>query len=101
MTIPQTALSVQAFLIGILLGTISVAGDGVSTTAQLVNLSSLGNIDKISVTGGAADPSGFYYDDFSFIFVPEPSTWAMMLVGFGAIGISMRRRAARHRALPA
>lgn len=24
--------------------------------------------------------------------VPEPATWAMMLVGFGAIGVSMRRR---------
>jgi hypothetical protein len=24
--------------------------------------------------------------------VPEPSTWAMMLIGFGAIGFSMRRR---------
>jgi hypothetical protein len=24
--------------------------------------------------------------------VPEPSTWAMMLLGFGAIGASMRRR---------
>jgi hypothetical protein len=24
--------------------------------------------------------------------VPEPGTWAMMLVGFGAIGASMRRR---------
>jgi hypothetical protein len=24
--------------------------------------------------------------------VPEPSTWAMMLIGFGAIGYSMRRR---------
>ena len=24
--------------------------------------------------------------------VPEPSTWAMMLIGFGAIGVSMRRR---------
>ena len=26
--------------------------------------------------------------------VPEPGTWAMMLVGFGAIGVSMRRRRA-------
>lgn len=25
--------------------------------------------------------------------VPEPATWAMMLLGFGAIGVSMRRRA--------
>ncbi|HET6941946.1 MAG TPA: PEPxxWA-CTERM sorting domain-containing protein [Sphingomicrobium sp.] len=24
--------------------------------------------------------------------VPEPSTWAMMLLGFGAIGFSMRHR---------
>lgn len=24
--------------------------------------------------------------------VPEPATWALMLVGFGAIGVSMRRR---------
>lgn len=25
--------------------------------------------------------------------VPEPATWAMMLLGFGAIGVGMRRRA--------
>jgi hypothetical protein len=24
--------------------------------------------------------------------VPEPSTWAMMLLGFGAIGFATRRR---------
>ena len=24
--------------------------------------------------------------------VPEPATWAMMLLGFGAVGFSMRRR---------
>ncbi len=23
--------------------------------------------------------------------VPEPATWAMMLIGFGAIGVAMRR----------
>jgi hypothetical protein len=31
--------------------------------------------------------------------VPEPSTWAMMLVGFGAVGFSMRR-ARRAKAIP-
>ena len=24
--------------------------------------------------------------------VPEPGTWAMMLIGFGAVGFAMRRR---------
>lgn len=33
--------------------------------------------------------------------VPEPATWAMMLVGFGAIGATMRRRTRRVAALPA
>lgn len=27
--------------------------------------------------------------------VPEPGTWAMMLLGFGAIGFSVRRRRGR------
>ena len=33
--------------------------------------------------------------------VPEPSTWAMMLLGFGAIGVSMRRRRRTHSSLQA
>ena len=28
----------------------------------------------------------------SFAFVPEPSTWAMMITGFGLVGSAMRRR---------
>ena len=31
--------------------------------------------------------------------VPEPSTWAMMLMGFGAVGLAMRRRRRSDRAL--
>ena len=31
--------------------------------------------------------------------VPEPATWAMMLVGFGAVGALARRRRARPHAL--
>jgi hypothetical protein len=34
-----------------------------------------------------------------FTPVPEPSTWAMMLLGFGAVGMAVRRN--RRRALEA
>ncbi|RYY11664.1 MAG: PEP-CTERM sorting domain-containing protein, partial [Alphaproteobacteria bacterium] len=27
--------------------------------------------------------------------VPEPMTWAMMILGFGVVGASMRRRSVR------
>lgn len=40
---------------------------------------------------------GAQYTNYAFLIdpvqgVPEPATWAMMLLGFGAIGFSMRRR---------
>jgi len=33
-----------------------------------------------------------FLDSISVAAVPEPATWAMMLLGFGAIGFTMRRR---------
>lgn len=34
----------------------------------------------------------FEFDDFAVGGVPEPETWAMMLLGFGLVGVSVRRR---------
>ena len=51
-------------------------------------------------TGGNAAFSG----NLSFAAqsaVPEPATWAFMLVGFGAVGYSMRKRASGGRAVQA
>jgi hypothetical protein len=48
-------------------------------------------LNVTGTTGGNAAFSG----NLSFAStsaVPEPGTWAMMLVGFGAVGYSMRRR---------
>lgn len=39
-------------------------------------------------TGASADSLTVHIGDA----VPEPATWAMMLVGFGATGVAMRRR---------
>lgn len=56
-----------------------------------------GHTDQIVVTGNIpnANGNGSYGGNVSFVptsTVPELGTWAMMLVGFGAIGFVMRRR---------
>lgn len=40
---------------------------------------------RVTITGITTQPPGIGS-------VPEPSTWAMMLIGFGATGYAMRRR---------
>ena len=41
------------------------------------------------------DAYGPALDNVRFAAVPEPATWALMILGFGAVGGSMRRRSAR------
>lgn len=43
-----------------------------------------------NLTGGTNE--GVFLDAVSAVAVPEPGTWAMMLLGFGGIGLAMRRR---------
>lgn len=42
------------------------------------------------------DPAGVRFQNFSYTTaagaVPEPGTWALMLIGFGGIGLSLRSR---------
>lgn len=43
--------------------------------------------------GTSANPAGFRAEAFSTVTsVPEPGTWMLLLLGFGAIGFSMRFR---------
>ena len=63
-----------------------------------MNLNSTGRFGNVWVIG-AANPNPDSNDDgfkLSSIRintpVPEPGTWAMMLLGFGAVGLSMRGR---------
>jgi hypothetical protein len=48
-------------------------------------------------SAGSAD-SSILGNAFSVMAVPEPSTWAMMLVGFAGLGLAGYRRAREVRA---
>ena len=47
----------------------------------------------------SSSQNAFETDNYAVNAVPEPGTWAMMLLGFGAIGYGMRRRRAPARLL--
>ena len=77
-------------------------------TGALLRINADGSRDTlftnlVTPTGLAIGPdNAFYVTNFSaasgigqvlrIAAVPEPSTWAMMLIGFGATGVAMRRR---------
>lgn len=40
----------------------------------------------------ASTSQAFEVDNFRIVAVPEPTTWALLILGFGAVGHAMRRR---------
>lgn len=55
---------------------------GTSTRMNLFQIDNLNTNQEQIGPGGGQDPRG----------VPEPASWALMLMGFGALGVTLRRR---------
>jgi hypothetical protein len=64
---------------------------GILDIGTLINSGISGGTFTLNVVGTADGPSSFS-GDLTFSAVPEPGTWALMIIGFGAIGFAMRRR---------
>lgn len=72
----------------------SITGQGGSTTSW-----SKRTVKFFTPTGGAltfaaagnSDSRGGYLDNITVAAVPEPSTWAMLILGFGLAGHALRR----------
>ena len=69
------------------------SSDGAPETWALLSPVTLGNgTHSINVMGTLLGPSGSYSGTINVQPVPEAKTWAMMLLGFGAMGLAIRRR---------
>jgi len=86
-----------------LLGACTDANNTACYTTNLATFSNTGQQDNANylLSGGTFDGVMIQSNSNDFIFhvkqmsytpLPEPGTWAMMLLGFGGIGMAMRRR---------
>jgi len=89
---------VRVFSGAVLLGIVDLIMDGDPFGApHLIDLGAFADVTRIEIVD-MTDAAGLGYDDFTFEVgdgaVPEPTTWAMMILGFGLAGGAMRRRRA-------
>jgi hypothetical protein len=76
---------------------VKTSADGTTTevpeTWALLNPVLVGiGTHTINVMGNLIGPNGSYSGTLNVQAVPEPASWAMMLIGFGAMGLAVRRR---------
>ena len=77
-------------------GFVTFSGITFTTATDAFNIGFLNPI--YGIVQQSTDPGGFFgpppgvaLTDFSVSAVPEPSTWAMMLLGFAGLGFAFRR----------
>lgn len=91
----QIASASASFSIDTLLGTITHnTGTNTNLDWQIFSgtffaTGTSATLNFTNLTGGVNE--GIFLDAVTLAAVPEPATWAMMLIGFGAIGFAMRR----------
>lgn len=89
-------LFVKVFLMGGGTVDLTFAYDGAFSTLDTHDLSAYADIVKLEMSSN--DGAGVTYDNFRFIpgdgggGVPEPASWALMIAGFGLVGVAARRR---------
>lgn len=78
---------------GALVGPPANGGQGDPATNVLVRFDFTGaDIGAVSYMRLRSTQQAFEIDNLAINAVPEPTTWALFILGFGAIGATMRRR---------
>ena len=93
---PNAGTYTSVGLLGILLGSTDLLGFDISGTTGAGFFSLNNNFFGVNLASGSATLIGALgtqgITGITIAAVPEPGTWAMMLIGFGAIGVAVRRR---------
>ena len=75
------------------LGTFTTNGGGFTARSGTPFTVIAGDRYTLNFTGLSTDDRTSFIDNVSLGAVPEPTTWAMLLAGFGLVGVAARRRA--------
>lgn len=98
--VPANSNGIEVLLDGVLLappGTVTDVGGG-STNWSLItsNEFTVGANTTLTFRAvGTSESYGGYVDNITLTAVPEPASWAMLIAGFGLIGMALRRRTVR------
>ncbi len=92
---PLGTNGIEVLLNGVLFtppGTVDQQGGGSTSWSKIATkrfAAKAGDVITFRAVGGN-DSLGGYVDNISLAVVPEPATWAMMIMGFGLIGGALR-----------
>jgi hypothetical protein len=76
-----------------------------ATPLEFYGFASTSNIASVTINSTGSQEFGFALDNFVFNGnaiappVPEPSTWAMMILGFASVGLMAYRRSRKDQSL--
>jgi hypothetical protein len=91
-TIPNSTVTLVELLTGSPLTLVSSAGPSPNSLTFTTGNLTAGQTYRFRYTVNMGSPGNISGNATFYQAVPEPATWALMLLGFGGMGMAMRRR---------